>query len=426
MKFDSKLIHAGWDSDADSEGSITVPIYKTTAYQFNDTEHAASLFALKEFGNIYSRLGNPTVGALEARLTALEDGAMSVALSSGTSAVMYSLINIMSQGDNFVTANQLYGGTYTMFDNILPEYGIDSKKVDITDLTAVENAIDEKTRAIYCETITNPGLVVADISGLGEIAKSKGIPLIVDATFTTSAICKPFDFGADIVVYSLTKWRSGHGRVIAGAVIEKGGFDWGNGNFPLYDKPDTSYGGMRWGHDLGDLSNVAYSLRLRTVPLRNLGASMSPETAFEVMSGLETLSLRMDRHCENAIKAAEYLSDHELVEWVRFPGLKGDPAYDLSEKYLKGTGGTMVVFGIKGGKDSGQKFIDNLKMFRHVANVGDTRSLAIHPASTTHSQLDDEQLIAAGSPAELVRLSIGIEDIDDIIEDLSQALESTK
>ena len=426
MKFDSKLIHAGWDSDADSEGSITVPIYKTTAYQFNDTEHAASLFALKEFGNIYSRLGNPTVGALEARLTALEDGAMSVALSSGTSAVMYSLINIMSQGDNFVTANQLYGGTYTMFDNILPEYGIDSKKVDITDLTAVENAIDEKTRAIYCETITNPGLVVADISGLGEIAKSKGIPLIVDATFTTSAICKPFDFGADIVVYSLTKWMSGHGRVIAGAVIEKGGFDWGNGNFPLYDKPDTSYGGMRWGHDLGDLSNVAYSLRLRTVPLRNLGASMSPETAFEVMSGLETLSLRMDRHCENAIKAAEYLSNHELVEWVRFPGLKGDPAYDLSEKYLKGTGGTMVVFGIKGGKDSGQKFIDNLKMFRHVANVGDTRSLAIHPASTTHSQLDDEQLIAAGSPAELVRLSIGIEDIDDIIEDLSQALESTK
>ena len=426
MKFDSKLIHAGWDSDADSEGSITVPIYKTTAYQFNNTEHAASLFALKEFGNIYSRLGNPTVGALEARLTALEDGAMSVALSSGTSAVMYSLINIMSQGDNFVTANQLYGGTYTMFDNILPEYGIDSKKVDITDLTAVENAIDEKTRAIYCETITNPGLVVADISGLGEIAKSKGIPLIVDATFTTSAICKPFDFGADIVVYSLTKWMSGHGRVIAGAVIEKGGFDWGNGNFPLYDKPDTSYGGMRWGHDLGDLSNVAYSLRLRTVPLRNLGASMSPETAFEVMSGLETLSLRMDRHCENAIKAAEYLSDHELVEWVRFPGLKGDPAYDLSEKYLKGTGGTMVVFGIKGGKDSGQKFIDNLKMFRHVANVGDTRSLAIHPASTTHSQLDDEQLIAAGSPAELVRLSIGIEDIDDIIEDLSQALESTK
>ena len=426
MKFDSKLIHAGWDSDADSEGSITVPIYKTTAYQFNDTEHAASLFALKEFGNIYSRLGNPTVGALEARLTALEDGAMSVALSSGTSAVMYSLINIMSQGDNFVTANQLYGGTYTMFDNILPEYGIDSKKVDITDLTAVENAIDEKTRAIYCETITNPGLVVADISALGEIAKSKGIPLIVDATFTTSAICKPFDFGADIVVYSLTKWMSGHGRVIAGAVIEKGGFDWGNGNFPLYDKPDTSYGGMRWGHDLGDLSNVAYSLRLRTVPLRNLGASMSPETAFEVMSGLETLSLRMDRHCENAIKAAEYLSNHELVEWVRFPGLKDDPAYDLSEKYLKGTGGTMVVFGIKGGKDSGQKFIDNLKMFRHVANVGDTRSLAIHPASTTHSQLDDEQLIAAGSPAELVRLSIGIEDIDDIIEDLSQALESTK
>tara|TARA_X000000368_G_scaffold11769_1_gene9498 strand:+ start:259 stop:1539 length:1281 start_codon:yes stop_codon:yes gene_type:complete len=424
MKYNSKLIHAGWDSDTDPEGAITVPIYRTTAYQFNNTEHAASLFALKEFGNIYSRIGNPTVGALEARLTALEDGAMCVALSSGTSAVMYSLINIMSQGDNFISASQLYGGTYTMFDNILPEYGINAKKVDITDFKAVEESIDDKTRAIYCETITNPGLVVADISALSEIAHSNGIPLIVDATFTTSAIQKSFDFGADIVVYSLTKWMSGHGRVIAGAVIEKGGFDWGNGNFPLFDKPDTSYGGMRWGHDLGELSNVAYSLRLRTVPLRNLGANMSPDTAFEVMSGLETLALRMERHCENAKQAAEYLNKHNLVEWVRFPGLKDDPAFELSEKYLQGTGGTMVVFGIKGGKDAGQKFIDNLKMFRHVANVGDTRSLAIHPATTTHSQLDEDQLIAAGSPPELIRLSIGIEDIEDILGDLGQALES--
>jgi len=426
MKYDSKLLHAGWDSDADSEGSITVPIYKTTAYQFNNTEHAANLFGLKEFGNIYSRLGNPTVGALEARLTALEGGAMSVALASGTSAVMYSLINIMSQGDNFVTASQLYGGTYTMFDNILPEYGINAKKVDITDLKAVEESIDDKTRAVYCETVTNPGLVVADVTALSDIAHKHGIPLIVDATFTTSAIQKSFEFGADIVVYSLTKWMSGHGRVIAGAVIEKGGFDWGNGNFPLYDKPDTSYGNMRWGHDLGDLGNVAYSLRLRTVPLRNLGANMSPDTAFEVMSGLETLSLRMEKHCSNAKKAAEFLSSHKSVEWVRFPGLESDPSYELSEKYLNGTGGTMVVFGIKGGKEAGQKFIDNLKMFRHVANVGDTRSLAIHPASTTHSQLDEDQLIAAGSPPELVRLSIGIEDIEDIVEDLSQALESSK
>ena len=426
MKYDSKLLHAGWDSDTDSEGSITVPIYKTTAYQFNNTEHAANLFGLKEFGNIYSRLGNPTVGALEARLTALEGGAMSVALASGTSAVMYSLINIMSQGDNFVTASQLYGGTYTMFDNILPEYGINAKKVDITDLKAVEDSIDDKTRAVYCETVTNPGLVVADVTALSDIAHKHGIPLIVDATFTTSAIQKSFEFGADIVVYSLTKWMSGHGRVIAGAVIEKGGFDWGNGNFPLYDKPDTSYGNMRWGHDLGDLGNVAYSLRLRTVPLRNLGANMSPDTAFEVMSGLETLSLRMEKHCSNAKKAAEFLSSHKSVEWVRFPGLESDPSYELSEKYLNGTGGTMVVFGIKGGKEAGQKFIDNLKMFRHVANVRDTRSLAIHPASTTHSQLDEDQLIAAGSPPELVRLSIGIEDIEDIVEDLSQALESSK
>ena len=426
MKFNSKLIHAGYDSSADSQGSITPPIYRTTAYQFNNTEHAANLFGLKEFGNIYSRLTNPTVGSLENRLTELEDGAMCVALSSGTAAVMYSLINISSQGDNFITDTQLYGGTFTMFSNILPEFGITFKKVDTTDLDLVEKSIDKNTRGIYVESITNPGLVVADIEGLCKVAHSKGIPLIVDGTFTTPALQKSLDFGADVVVHSLTKWMSGHGRVIAGAVIEKGGFEWGNGNFPLYDTPDTSYGGMRWGHDLGDLNSVAYSLRLRTVPLRNLGANMSPDTAFEVMSGLETLGLRMQRHCENAKKAAEFLSQHELVEWVRFPGLKGDSAYELSEKYLKGTGGTMVVFGIKGGKEAGQKFIDNLKMFRHVANVGDTRSLAIHPATTTHSQLDEDALVAAGSPPELIRLSIGIEDIEDITEDLSQALESTK
>ena len=426
MKFNSKLIHAGYDSSSDSQGSITPPIYRTTAYQFNNTEHAANLFGLKEFGNIYSRLTNPTVGSLENRLTELEDGAMCVALSSGTAAVMYSLINISSQGDNFITDTQLYGGTYTMFSNILPEFGVTFKKVDTTNLDLVEKSIDKNTRGIYVETITNPGLVVADIEGLSKVAHSKGIPLIVDGTFSTPALQKSLDFGADIVVHSLTKWMSGHGRVIAGAVIEKGGFEWGNGNFPLYDTPDTSYGGMRWGHDLGDLGSVAYSLRLRTVPLRNLGANMSPDTAFEVMSGLETLGLRMERHCENAKKAAEFLSDHDLVEWVRFPGLKGDSAYDLSEKYLKGTGGTMVVFGIKGGKEAGQKFIDNLKMFRHVANVGDTRSLAIHPATTTHSQLDEEALVAAGSPPELIRLSIGIEDIEDITEDLTQALESTK
>ena len=426
MKFNSKLIHAGYDSSADSQGSITPPIYRTTAYQFNNTEHAANLFGLKEFGNIYSRLTNPTVGSLENRLTELEDGAMCVALSSGTAAVMYSLINISSQGDNFITDTQLYGGTYTMFSNILPEFGVTFKKVDTTNLDLVEKSIDKNTRGIYVETITNPGLVVADIEGLSKVAHSKGIPLIVDGTFSTPALQKSLDFGADIVVHSLTKWMSGHGRVIAGAVIEKGGFEWGNGNFPLYDTPDTSYGGMRWGHDLGDLGSVAYSLRLRTVPLRNLGANMSPDTAFEVMSGLETLGLRMERHCENAKKAAEFLSGHDLVEWVRFPGLKGDPAYELSEKYLKGTGGTMVVFGIKGGKEAGQKFIDNLKMFRHVANVGDTRSLAIHPATTTHSQLDEEALVAAGSPPELIRLSIGIEDIEDITEDLTQALESTK
>ena len=347
-------------------------------------------------------------------------------LSSGTSAVMYSIINICKQGDNIVTSTQLYGGTYTMFSNILPDFGITAKKIDLTDLDLVEASIDSNTKAIFCETITNPGLVVADLESLSKIAHSKGIPLIVDATFTTPAIQKSFDFGADIAVYSLTKWMSGNGSVIAGAVVEKGGFDWSNGNFSLYDEPDTSYGGMRWGHDLGDLATIAYTLRMRTVPLRNLGANMSPDTAWQVLQGLETLGLRMERHSQNALKVAEYLSEHKLVDWVRFPGLKGDSNFELSEKYLQSTGGTMIVFGIKGGREAGQNFIDNLLMFKHVANVGDSRSLAIHPATTTHSQLDEDALKEAGASPELIRLSIGIEDIDDIKEDLEQALSKSK
>lgn len=426
MKFDSKLVHAGYDPLEDPNLSISPPIHRTTAYQFKNTEHAANLFALKEFGNIYSRLGNPTVAVLENRLAAIEDGAAALGLSSGTSAVMYSIINICKQGDNIVTSTQLYGGTYTMFSNILPDFGITAKKIDLTDLDLVESSIDNNTKAIFCETITNPGLVVADLESLSKIAHSKGIPLIVDATFTTPAIQKSFDFGADIAVHSLTKWMSGNGSVIAGAVVEKGGFDWSNGNFPLYDEPDTSYGGMRWGHDLGDLKTIAYTLRMRTVPLRNLGANMSPDTAWQVLQGLETLGLRMERHSQNALKVAEYLSENKLVDWVRFPGLKGDSNFKLSEKYLQGTGGTMVVFGIKGGREAGQNFINNLLMFKHVANVGDSRSLAIHPATTTHSQLDEDALKAAGSSPELIRLSIGIEDIDDIKEDLEQALSKSK
>jgi len=426
MKFDSKLVHAGYDPLEDPNLSISPPIHRTTAFQFKNTEHAANLFGLKEFGNIYSRLGNPTVAVLENRLAALEDGSAALGLSSGTSAVMYSIINICKQGDNIVTSTQLYGGTYTMFSNILPEFGITAKKLDLTDLDLVESSIDSNTKAIFCETITNPGLVVADLESLSKIAHSKGIPLIVDATFTTPAIQKSFDFGVDIAVYSLTKWMSGNGSVIAGAVVEKGGFDWGNGNFSLYDEPDTSYGGMRWGHDLGDLETMAYTLRMRTVPLRNLGANMSPDTAWQVLQGLETLGLRMERHSQNALKVAEYLSENKLVEWVRFPGLKGDSNFELSEKYLQSTGGTMVVFGIKGGIEAGQKFIDNLLMFKHAANVGDSRSLAIHPATTTHSQLDEEALKEAGASPELIRLSIGIEDIDDIKEDLEQALSKSK
>ena len=425
MKYESKLLHAGWDSDADSEGSITVPIYKTTAYQFNNTEHAANLFGLKEFGNIYSRLGNPTVGALEARLTALEDGAMCVALASGTSAVMYSLINIMSQGDNFVTASQLYGGTYTMFDNILPEYGINAKKVDITDLKAVEDQIDEKTRAVYCETVTNPGLVVADVSALSEIAHKHGIPLIVDATFTTSALQKSFDFGADIVVHSLTKYIGGHGTTVGGIIVDSGKFDWAKNKerFPMLNEPDPSYHGVVYTEALGP---AAYIGRCRVVPLRNTGSALSAFSAFQILQGLETLGLRIERHCENAQALAEYLRNHASVNWVNYAGLPTDKYHDVCKKISKGKASGIISFGVKGGREAGAKFIDALQMILRLVNIGDAKSLACHPASTTHRQLNPEELKSAGVSEDMVRISVGIEHIEDIIADIDQALTNSQ
>ena len=424
MKFETICLHGGYNVEPTTL-SRAVPVYRTASYQFNNTEHAAKLFALQELGNIYSRLMNPTNDVLEKRVALLE-GAHEMAglsLASGTSGVFYAIINLAQTGDNIVSARNLYGGTYTQFNDILPKLGINVKFVDSNDPEAFANAIDDKTRAVFCETVSNPALEITDLDKVSAIAKANGIPVIVDATFSTPYLTQPLTFGCDIIVHSLTKWFGGHGTGIGGVVIDSGRFNWSAGKHPLYDEPDTSYHGLRWGHDLPEmLAPLAYILRMRTVPLRNLGACISPDNSWMFLQGIETLPLRMDRHCENALKVAEHLQNHDSVNWVRFPGLKGDPMNELNDKYLKGKGGSMVVFGIEGGREAGEKFINELELCSHLANVGDAKSLAIHPASTTHSQLNEEQQSAGGITPELVRLSVGIENIEDILADLEQAL----
>ncbi len=424
MKRESLCLHAGHTPDSDTR-SCAVPIYRTSAFQFDSTEHAANLFALKELGNIYTRLMNPTTAVLESRVAQLE-GAHPMAglgVASGTSAIFYAIINLAEAGDNIVSARNLYGGTYTQFANILPALGIEVRMVDSNDPAAFEAAADEKTRAFFCETVSNPACEIADLDAIGNHAKNCGVPLIVDSTFSTPHLTRPLEHGADIVVHSLTKWLGGHGTGLGGIVIDSGRFDWKAGKHPLFDNPDDSYHGLRWGHDLPDaLAPLAYILRMRTVPLRNLGACISPDNSWMFLQGIETLPLRMDRHCENALAVAKHLKNHADVEWVRFPGLEDDPEFAKNQKYLEGKGGGMVVFGIKGGADAGKKFIESLGMFAHVANVGDAKSLAIHPASTTHSQLNEEQQAGGGITPELIRLSIGIEHIDDIVADIDQAL----
>ncbi|MBT5064072.1 aminotransferase class I/II-fold pyridoxal phosphate-dependent enzyme [bacterium] len=424
MKFETICLHGGYNVEPTTL-SRAVPVYRTASYQFNNTEHAAKLFALQELGNIYSRLMNPTNDVLEKRVALLE-GAHEMAglsLASGTSGVFYAIINLAQTGDNIVSARNLYGGTYTQFNDILPKLGINVKFVDSNDPEAFANAIDDKTRAVFCETVSNPALEITDLDKVSAIAKANGIPVIVDATFSTPYLTQPLTFGCDIIVHSLTKWFGGHGTGIGGVVIDSGRFNWSAGKHPLYDEPDTSYHGLRWGHDLPEmLAPLAYILRMRTVPLRNLGACISPDNSWMFLQGIETLPLRMDRHCENALKVAEHLQNHDSVNWVRFPGLKGDPMNELNDKYLKGKGGSMVVFGIEGGREAGEKFINKLELCSHLANVGDAKSLAIHPASTTHSQLNEEQQRDGGITPELVRLSVGIENIEDILADLDQAL----
>jgi O-acetylhomoserine (thiol)-lyase len=372
---------------------------------------------------------NPTTDVLEKRVALLEGapemGGLGVA--SGTSGVFYSIINLASAGDNIVSARNLYGGTYTQFNDILPTLGIKVKFVDSNDPQNFAKAIDDKTRALFVETVSNPALEVVDLEKVAKVAHDHGIPLIVDATFSTPYLTKPLDFGADIVVHSLTKWFGGHGTGIGGVVVDSGRFNWGAGKHPLYDNPDASYHGLRWGHDLpAPLAPLAFILRMRTVPLRNLGACIAPDNSWFFLQGIETLPLRMEKHCTNATAIAKHLKGHKDVEWVRFPGLPDDPYYELNKKYLHGKGGSMVVFGIKGGADAGRKFIESLKIFSHLANVGDAKSLAIHPATTTHSQLNEEQQRGAGITPELIRLSIGIEDPADLIEDIDQALASAR
>lgn len=424
MKHETLCLHGGHTPDSETH-SRAVPLYKSTAFTFNDTEHAANLFALKELGNIYTRLMNPTTDVLEKRICLLEGAheLAGLAHSSGTAAIFNSIINLAEAGDNIVSAQNLYGGSYTQFKDILPALGIEVRFVDSQDPQQFANAIDDKTRALFCETVSNPALEVTDLDAVGEVAKAHGLPLIVDATCSTPYLTNPLNHGADIVVHSLTKWLGGHGTGLGGIVIDSGRFNWAGGKHPLFDNPDASYHGLRWGHDLPDmLAPLAYILRMRTGPLRNLGACISPDNSWQFLQGIETLPLRMERHCENSLAVALHLKNHPSVEWIRFPGLTDDPEYAKNEKYLRGKGGSVVVFGIKGGAEAGAKFINSLEMFSHVANLGDAKSLAIHPATTTHSQLTAEQQLAGGIKPELVRLSVGIEHIDDILADLDQAL----
>lgn len=415
-------LHAGYTPDP-ATNSCAVPIYRTSAYVFRDTEHAANLFGLKEPGNIYSRLMNPTCDVLEQRVAALEGGAGALALSSGTAAIFYSIINLAQAGDEIVASSNLYGGTYTQFNNILPQLGIKVNFVDPSDPKNFAKAITEKTKALYTETIGNPSLDVSDIGAISTIAHDRGLPLIVDSTFATPHLCKPIEHGADIVVHSLTKWLGGHGNGIGGIVVDSGKFNWASGRHPLLSEPDDSYHGIRYAIDLPDpLRPLAYILRMRLVPLRNLGACLSPDNAWQFLQGIETLALRMERHSANALAVAQFLEKQSGVDWVRYPGLESHPSHRVAQKQFKNGFGATVVFELKGGEAAGRTFIEKLRLFSHVANVGDAKSLAIHPATTTHSQLTAEQQAEGGITPGLIRLSVGLEHIDDLLADLTEAL----
>lgn len=428
-RFETIGIHGGYAPDPTTHARA-VPLHRTTSYTLKDAKHAADLFSLSEPGYFYTRVGNPTQDVLENRLAMLEScnipgssesGVSALALASGTSAAFYAIINLARQGDEIVTASNLYGGTHTMFSAILPQFGITARMVKNGVLDAFAAAVTEKTRAVYVETIGNPTLEVSDIRAMAELAHAHNLPLIVDSTFTTPYLLRPLEYGADIIVHSLTKWIGGHGTAIGGIVVDGNRFDWKHERFALFNEPDENYHGLRWAHEAGTLP--PYITRMRTVPLRNLGACLSPDNVWIFLQGLETLPLRMERHCSNALTVASFLEKHPKVAWVRYPGLASDPSHTLAKKYLPQGCGGMVVFGLKGeGKANGLRFVERLRLFSHLANVGDAKSLVLHPASTTHSQLSNEQQIEAGLKPELIRLSIGLEHQDDILEDLEEAL----
>ena len=424
LKIETLALHGGQEADP-TTGARAVPIYQTTSYQFKSSEHAANLFGLKEFGNIYTRLMNPTTDVLEKRVAALEGGVGALATSSGQAAITLALLNIAQAGDEIVSADNLYGGTYTLFHYTFKRLGVKVKFVKSDDLEGFQKAITPKTKAIYAESIGNPKLNVTDIEALAKIAHKNGVPLIIDNT-VSPYLLQPIKHGADIVIYSTTKFIGGHGTSIGGVIVDSGKFDWTNGKFPLIADPDPSYHGINFIEALKPLGNIAYIIKARVTLLRDMGPCLSPFNAFLFLQGLETLHLRMPRHCENALGVAQYLEKHSQVEWVNYPGLDSSPQKEKAKKYLpKGTG-AIVGFGIKGGIEAGKKFIDSLQLISHLANVGDAKTLAIHPASTTHQQLSSQEQLAAGVTPDYVRLSIGIEHVDDIIADIEQALKKAK
>lgn len=421
-KFDTLQIHGGQQVDP-TTNSRAVPIYQTTSYVFNSPEHAADLFALKEFGNIYTRLMNPTTDVLEQRLAALEGGVAALAVASGSAAITYAILNIAEAGDEIVSASTLYGGTYNLFAQTLPKLGIKVHFADPSQLSNFEVLINDKTKAIYIESVGNPGINLLDVAEIADLAHSHGIPLIVDNTFGTPYLFRPIEHGADIVVHSATKYIGGHGTSIGGVIVDSGKFDWAaSGKFSGLTSPDPSYNGLVYTEALGPL---AYIIKARVQLLRDTGACLSPFNAFLLLQGLETLSLRVQRHVENTRKIVSFLTEHPAVEWVNYPELKDSPYKALADKYFPKGVGAIFTFGIKGGRQAGVEFIRELKLFSLLANVADAKSLVIHPASTTHAQLSEEQQISAGVRPELIRLSVGLEDVEDLIQDLAQALEAT-
>ena len=420
MKIETIAIHGGYSPEPTTK-AVAVPIYQTTSFAFDDTQHGADLFDLKVEGNIYTRIGNPTSSALEKRVAAMEGGIGALALASGMSAITYAIFAIAQQGDNIISTASLYGGTYNLFAHTLPRLGIEVRFVDHHDIDAMRANIDGKTKAIFAESLGNPAGNIFDITPVAEMAHAQGVPLIIDNTVPSPYLCRPFEHGADIVIHALTKYMGGHGTSIGGVIVDSGKFPWAEHaeRFPMLNEPDPSYHGVVYTREMGD---AAFIGRARVVPLRNMGAAISPFNSFQIMQGIETLPVRMDRHCENAMLVAKYLETHPKVSWVRYAGLDSHPDKPLVDRYMGGRASAILSFGIKGGAVAGGKFIDALNLIVRLVNIGDAKSLACHPASTTHRQLSPEEMETAGVSEDLIRLSIGIEHIDDILADLEQAL----